>query len=164
HDWSASSVGGAPGEAWLECYTVASNGLSSPSKTDTYNVRAVRGGAAPTLVCASTPLAGCLMPGRSILNVHGDAADPSRDKRAWTWTMGSAVSSAALGDPTGTTEYALCVYGNGSLLIQLSVPPNGLWRALGGTPPSGYKYSERTGQQTGVTKLQVAAGSADHTR
>ena len=47
HFWSASTTNAGPGNAWLECYTVAapSNGLSAPSTSSLYNVRAVRGAA-----------------------------------------------------------------------------------------------------------------------
>ena len=56
HYWSASSVSGAPGTAWLECYTVAAptNGLSSPDLSSTYDVRAVRGGVAAPQVSVLT--------------------------------------------------------------------------------------------------------------
>ncbi|HVM98135.1 MAG TPA: DUF1566 domain-containing protein, partial [Candidatus Acidoferrales bacterium] len=107
HSWTASTVGGSPGQAWLECYTVTGNGLSAPGKTDTYNVRAVRGGAAPVLNCSPAPLSGCLQPGTSSLSVTSNALNHAKDRLRWYWRKGAMVTSQDIGDPAQTTVYAL---------------------------------------------------------
>jgi hypothetical protein len=164
HAWSASTVAGSPSEAWLECYTVTANGLSSPDKTSEYNARAVRGGAAPLVTCSATPLANCLAPGKAALTLTRSATNPSADKVMWSWTHGDAVAVTDLGDPTATTTYAVCIYANGSLLLQATASPGSLWRLLGGIRRRGYEYADRTGSSDGLTKIEVSDGAATKTK
>ena len=164
HSWSASTVGGSPGQAWLECYTVTGNGLSAPDKMTPYNVRAVRGGATAAITCSPTPAGGCLSPGRSVFTLMSNSMDAGRDRLRWSWSKGVAVSTDDLGDPTAATEYALCVYANGSLLAHAIMPPGQAWRALGGTPATGYRYSDRAGTSNGITKARVFAGADQKTK
>ena len=164
HSWSASTVGGSPAQAWLECYTVTAHGLSSPNKTDLYNARAVRGGVAPAVTCSPTPLGGCLTPGRSTFTLAGDPLDHGKDRLSWSWNKGVAVTSADIGDPTATTEYAVCVYAHDALLTEATAPRGGLWQALSGTPPNGYRYTDHTAANDGIKKVAVTAGTADTTK
>ena len=164
HSWTASSVGGSPAEAWLECYTVPANGLSAPSKTDTYNVRAVRGGAAPSSVCAPAPLASCLVPDRSTLLLTSNAADHRRDRIAWSWKKSGMVAGIDLGDPTATTEYVVCIYTANGLLLEMSAQPGTSWQALGSNPPSGYRYADSAGTHDGITSARMTSGTTSATR
>ena len=164
HSWSASPVGGSPSQAWLECYTVTGNGLSAPNKMDAYNVRAVRGGVAQTFACSPTPLGSCLTPGKSTFALNSDSLDHSKAKLTWSWNKGVEVDPNAIGDPTATTEYALCVYAHNSLLAQMSVPPGGRWQALGGTPPTRYTYADRAETSNGIAKAKLTAGAPGKTK
>ena len=166
HSWTASTVGGSPDQGWLECYTVTGNGLSSPNKTDSYNVRAVRGGAAPTLDfdCSPAPLSGCLQPGKATLALISSPSDHTKDRLRWVWSKGAAVSSDDLGDPTQTTPYALCIYGQDSLLAQARIAPGSLWHALRGSPPRGYRFRDMAGSNDGVASARVVSGAAATTK
>ncbi len=164
HSWTASTVGGAPTQAWLECYTVTAGGLSAPDKAAEYNARAVRGGVTPAMACSPTPLAGCLVPGRSGLSLARNPSTPSRDRLRWSWSKGGAVTLGTLGDPTATTGYTACVYAHGSLLFEVAAPPGGLWQALGRTNPHGFKYADRAGIHNGITKVEVVDGAAGKTK
>jgi len=143
---------------------VTGNGLSSPDKTSEYNARAVRGRAAPVARCAATPLADCLAPGKATFALARNAVNPRNDKLTWSWTKGDAVAVTQLGDPTATTAYALCVYANGSLLLGGTAPPGPLWRVRGGTRRSGYMYSDRSGSNEGLTKVEATDGNATQTK
>ena len=164
HSWSGSTVNGASANAWLECYTVPANGLSSPSKTDTYNVRAVRGGAVPAVTCPTTPLTPCLLPGMATLLLSSHALDHHKDTLRWFWKQGSAVSAQDIGEPTAMTAYAVCIYANNALLMQATAPPGLLWHTLRGTPPAGYRYGDRAGSSDGITSIRVTSGAATKTR
>ena len=164
HSWTASTVGGSSAQAWLECYTVTANGLSSPDKTNLYNVRAVRGGAASAITCSPTPLGGCLTPGTSAFSLASDPLDHGKDRLRWSWNKGVAVTSADIGDPTATTEYAVCVYAGNALLAQATAPSGGFWQALNGTPPGGYRYTDHTATNGGITKAEVITGAPNTTK
>jgi len=90
----------------------------------------------------------------------GNGSKPAKDKLTWKWGKGAAVSAAEMGDPTTSTDYTLCVYGNGSLLLSASAPHGTFWSAAGGTPPKSFKYADKLGGSDGVTHAQVASGAA----
>jgi hypothetical protein len=164
HSWTASTVAGSPDEGWLECYTATGNGLSSPSKTDAYNVRAVRGGGtASSFGCSPTPLGGCLQPGKATLSVTSNALNHDKDRLRWVWSKGAAFAATDLGDPTQTTNYAICVYAGGSLLAQSSIPAGSLWRAIG-SPPRGYRFNDKTASHDGIATARATSGAATKTK
>jgi hypothetical protein len=111
----------------------------------------------PTSQCPPTPVVGCLAPGKSSFAL-GSKSDPSKNKLTWKWGKGAAVIDADLGDPTASTDYTLCVYGTPALLFSAKAPHGALWQATGGTPPKGYKYTDKLGGNAGITKVQVAIG------
>jgi len=166
HTWTDSSVVGAPGDAWLECYTATSHGLSSPPKGDSYNGRAVRGSMAPaaTITCNPSPLSGCFAPGQSRLTLTNNPGNSTRNELTWWWTRGEAVDAARLGDPTSATDYALCVYAGGSLLVQATIAHGSDWSAGGKAPAIRYGYRDASGSSGGVRKASLAAGDAGRTR
>ncbi len=167
HTWTGSPVVGTPADAWLECYTVTSHGLSSPAKMDPYGGRAVRGRMASTptgIACNPSPLPGCFAPGKSQLTLTSKATDTTRNKLAWSWSRGDAVDAARLGDPTAGTDYALCVYGGGSLLVQATIAHGGDWKAGGRAPAIRFAYRDRSGSSSGVRRASVAAGGGTKTK
>jgi hypothetical protein len=163
HSWTDSTVNGSNDLAWLECYTVSSGGLSSPSKTDAYNARAVRGSMTPTIACDASPRSGCFAPGQSRFSLTTSSMDPSRNKLLWSWGRGDAVDPSALGDPVSTTDYALCVYANGSLLTQATIAHGSHWNAS--TMIAGrYSYRDSSGSSSGVRKSQITPGDMGATK
>lgn len=71
---------------------------------------------------------------------------------AWRWGKG-AVTASDLGDPTGTTGYALCVYDQvPAHTITLALPGGGscgskpCWKAAG----SAFKYADKTAAADGI--------------
>lgn len=44
--------------------------------------------------------------------------------------QGWAGDASDLGDPTVAADYTLCVYGNGTLLLTMTVPSGPAWRDL----------------------------------
>jgi len=166
HTWTDSLVVGSPNNAWLECYTVTSHGLSSPAKTDSYNGRAVRGSmaAVPTITCSPSPLSGCFAPGQSRLTLTNKPGDSTRNKLTWSWAHGEAVDAASLGDPTSATDYALCVYAAGSLLVQATIAHGSNWSARSKAPAIRYGYRDSSGSSSGVRKASLAAGDARKTK
>ncbi len=113
----------------------------------------------PTAGCPAAPENGCLTPGKSMF-LLGNGSKPAKDKLTWKWGKGAAVSAADLSDPTASTDYTLCVYGNGSVLLSASVPHGTSWSAAGGAPPKAFKYADKLGASDGITHAQVASGAA----
>ena len=110
---------------------------------------------------------GCLTADKSILLIK-HPGDDSKDKLVWKWSKGAAVTAPALADPTGGTDYALCVYA-GNALVADAVLPGGLgWSALGtkgykfkGTSPNGLSLALLKGGAAGKSKaLAKGKGAA----
>jgi len=91
-----------------------------------------------------------------------DDDDPEQDKFQWQWGRGDAFDQSDLGDPTLSTDYALCIYdatgGETTLAASLSLPAgNSGWR---NNAPYGWKWSERDGLVNGIRKLDLRGGAA----
>jgi hypothetical protein len=98
--------------------------------------------------------------------ITANPADPSRDKMQWQWLKGDEVDQADLGNPSSTTDYALCIYDTAASTPSLAA-------SLGlsaGTPgwidrsPDGWKYSDRDGLEQGLRTLDVRTGIAGKSR
>ena len=104
------------------------------------------------------PGAGCLVPQRSILVIR-ESTSTAKNKLVWKWLKGPA-DIAGYGDPSVSTEYALCVYdtSNGGsvsrLAMQSIVPPGSIWHKLGGGTHILFRYKEHdaTGQRKVLLK------------
>jgi hypothetical protein len=87
-----------------------------------------------------------------------DNADDGKDRFLWKFGRGPALGQGDFGDPTGTTSYALCVYDDGALVMEVQVAPSGsLWSAVSS---KGWQYKDETGGQGGVTKGKLLGGGA----
>jgi endo-1,4-beta-D-glucanase Y len=117
-----------------------------------------------TPVCAATPRADCRTPlasGASQIALR-DRVDDAKDTLQWTWSRGSATTPAALGDPTTTTRYDLCLYDGASTLVAAAAVP-----AAGScagrpcwTPKSrGFRFARKDGTPNGVTSLDLKSGA-----
>lgn len=98
---------------------------------------------------------------KSKLKYKNDATGDD-DVLNWKWSNGVATTQGDFADPTDSSDYQFCVFGEGSgapeLLIGAEVPANPTsWRALGA---KGYKYKDKTAAEDGISKI-VAKGGAD---
>jgi len=118
-----------------------------------------------TLGCVAAPRTDCrasLAPTKSKLDVR-DGEPSLRDSLGWTWSKGAATTRTELGDPTASSDVALCVFDPVvGVLLQARVPAGGLcggkpcWRA----DAKGFRYTDAAGSAGGITKLQLVAGTA----
>jgi 6-phosphogluconolactonase (cycloisomerase 2 family) len=116
--------------------------------------------------CEAGPLVGCR--GSS----HGVLRLVSRGTLVWRWLRGDATSAADLGDPTTTTDYALCLYDESgptpALLLRALMPAGGVcgaggrtcWKAI--TPGVRYRDISRTPE--GVRSTLFKTGGAGQAR
>lgn len=102
---------------------------------------------------------GCRLPvdgGRSRLTVR----DAATDRLAWKWGRGVATSAQDCGTPTSTTDYHLCLYGDGGLLAALTAPAGPSWRATA----RGFRYENAASTPSGIHKLVLQGGGDGHAR
>jgi hypothetical protein len=107
--------------------------------------------------CPATPVGTCTTSLKAQLQLKLDATD-TKDKLKWKFTGGPPLTQADFGDPTATASYALCIYDDGALAVELQVgPSNTLWSPIGG---KGHKYKDAAGTSHGVTKMKLLGGDA----
>ena len=110
--------------------------------------------------CESGPLTGCRMPGGGTLRIRATRG------LVWRWTRGADTPPGALGDPTSTTNYALCVYDESgptpALALRALVPAAGDCSA--GPPmcwsPStgGFRYRDPHRTPEGLFDMTLKSG------
>lgn len=114
-------------------------------------------------VNAGAPAASCKTAQKSILILKQNGG--AGDTQLFKWVKGEALDQTAhLGDPTGTTEYSVCIYKGASsdVLESFSIPPaGGNWSPIG---DKGYKYKELNGSNGGITKVILKGGAASKTK
>ncbi len=112
---------------------------------------------------------GCLgvtLPGKALLQMRNRAGN-AQDQLKWKWSRGAATALADFGDPTTTTDYALCIYdesGGGAVSLSLAARIAGgggcagkpCWRAVGS---KGYRYKDRNGIAGGIRALNLTSGA-----
>ena len=101
----------------------------------------------------------CRAAARTSLRLKNSSAD-EQDRLAWRWLRGAATTVADFGLPTGTTQYALCIYaGTATAAIAEAdiAPSSTLWAARGTT---GFRYKDRALTSDGIRKVRLAAGNA----
>ncbi len=129
----------------------------SPTRTPTDTPRPT-----PTTLCKSAPSGGCGTSGASLLRI-----EVSRNSMlSWRWLDG-AIPLADFGDPTSTTDYALCIYdstaGVPALVFAAQVEGGGdcarmpCWSRVG-APTRGYRLSDASGMQYGMERLLLRGG------
>jgi cysteine-rich repeat protein/parallel beta-helix repeat protein len=108
---------------------------------------------------AEVPAPSCFEPGpqRASLLVKANA-NPARGLLLWKWGKGDDVDAVDLGNPTATTDYALCVYdyvaGVPGLASSIPVPAGAAWQASG----DGFKFTAGSGGPGGVRKIRLKPG------
>ena len=110
--------------------------------------------------CPAAPALECTQPymeRKSKLQLKNSSLD-SKDKLVWKWSKGGATTTAAMGDPLATTEYALCMWdeegGVPVLVMENHVLPGNGWKGSA----SGFQYKDRVGAPNGVGKVKMKAG------
>jgi ELWxxDGT repeat protein/cysteine-rich repeat protein len=119
-------------------------------------------------LCPATPTPGCrapTLPHKSTVTL-ATSATPAADKLAWKWSAGADTPLPAFGDPTASTDYALCVYdttgGNPKLRLRADAPAGTTcgtrpcWNAING----GFVYGSRAATPEGLLKVRLKAGVA----
>lgn len=115
---------------------------------------------------SNTPRSGCRLPflaGRGKVDLQRRAGRPQ--KLIWSWGGGSATSAADFGDPTATTDYALCVfdYAAGTpqrvfaqtLAGSSTCGSRACWKASS----SGFSYRDTQGSAGPLTSASLRSGS-----
>ena len=119
--------------------------------------------------CPTTPAVGCVTPtatGASRLLLRD--ASGAKDQFVWKWKLGGATAAADFGDPTSTTNYALCLYDKVPVGIRPVLEKHA--RAVtdcGGTScwtltAGGYRYRDSHSEQGAIRDLRMQSGDAGH--
>ena len=114
--------------------------------------------ASATVDCTGGIRSDCRGSGTSILLLKNPTGD--NDKLTWKWLKGAATAAPEFGDPTTSTDYALCIYAGTSagLIVEADVAMSStLWTSAGA---KGFKYTDAAGSADGIQKVVLAAGAA----
>jgi len=106
-----------------------------------------------TSQCTPAPRAGCRTGKTSF--VLRDPGVASRRTLALTWNR-AETPLAELGDPTTSTEVALCVYDGDGLAIATSAKPGSEWTALGAT---GFRFKDVAAHPGGLASARLKPGT-----
>jgi hypothetical protein len=89
-----------------------------------------------------------------------DSGDVTKRALIWKWKLGTAALDD-FGYPPGTTNFALCIYDDGALVMSPAIGGGGIcssnkpcWKGSA----TGFKYSEKYGNGDGITKAKLRAG------
>lgn len=112
--------------------------------------------------CLPTPRPGCREAAVSSV-VWKDHANDEKDTLVWKWKKGEETSQGDFDDPTEASRYQLCAYPGGSAPIAWDPVSAGAtnWNAI---PLRGYRYTDKNGPSSGVTKIQLIGGPAGKAR
>jgi hypothetical protein len=128
----------------------ASTGTPTPSPTPDF------------ATCPATPSATCSDSLKGQLQLGDNADDDAKDKLIWKFLGGPALEQADFGDPTSDASYALCIYDDGVLKVEVRIPAdNTKWSEVGA---KGYKYKDGSGTPDGATKAKFLGGDQDRSK
>jgi hypothetical protein len=105
-------------------------------------------------LCA-VPAVGCRTAAQTVLAVKHNVSKGAKDMLTWKWLNGAATAPTDLGLPTGTTNYALCVYA-GTAVTTVALPAGAKWQAAG---TKGFKFTDPTGTPDGAQKARLKSGA-----
>ncbi len=105
-------------------------------------------------LCA-VPAADCRTAAKSTLTVKHSRKD-AKNALSWKWLKGAATTPEDLGLPTGTTNYALCVYA-GTAATAVALPAGTTWQAA---RAAGFKFKDVSGVPDGARKAVTDSGAA----
>lgn len=102
--------------------------------------------------CAPAPRTDCREAKRGSFRLSGGTS-----RLSWTWRLDEPTGPRELGDPVaGETSYDLCVYGDGALLYEDTVPSGEGWRRLA---RGGLRYHATT-DEGGVVRVRLGTGAS----
>ena len=106
--------------------------------------------------CQPVPRTNCRTALKSRVLLIDNNGNDTKDKLSWKWGAGQATTLADLGVPTGTTNYALCIYAAGSLIEEPEIAADPfLWQPSG---TRGYKYKDPAASSDGIRKVGLTSG------
>ena len=104
--------------------------------------------------CAPAPATGCNTAVRGKLTIR-ENPDPARNKWGWKW-KGGTVDPADVGDPTGETDVAVCVYDAAGTLVGGDVLHGAEeWKPIN----KGFEYRDKTVARHGFQKIKIRTGT-----
>ena len=104
--------------------------------------------------CAPTPASSCSTAVRGKLTIR-ENANPARSRWTWKW-KGGTIDEADVGNPTTSTDVAVCVYDAGGTLLGGQVFAGGPeWRVA----KRGFEYRDKTLAQHGFQKIRIRTGT-----
>jgi hypothetical protein len=104
--------------------------------------------------------------GRSSFDLR-DRSPDSADQLTWRWTKGQATTKSEFGNPTATTDYALCVYDTNAgvphLVLSANVPAGGTCggRSCWKETKAGFRYANASETPDGLRALVLKQGLLD---
>jgi predicted esterase len=104
----------------------------------------------------TAPAVSCRTAAKSVFTMKHNPSKGAKDSLIWRWLKGAATTPTDLGLPTGTTNYALCVYA-GTAVATVALPAGAKWRAAG---TKGFKFTDPTGTPDGAQKALLKSGAA----
>lgn len=118
--------------------------------------------------CGTVPAGGCLHPvlsGKAQLQIK-QPVDPAKHAFSWKWGAGAATDLAAFGDPSMTSDYALCVYddqgGTPVRRLRMAIAPGGTCKGKpcwkGST--TGWQYKKSDFVPKGQLQIKLKSGVA----
>lgn len=108
--------------------------------------------------CGAAPQGTCRTALKSILILKDDSTDDSKDKLIYKWIKGEETMQDDFGMPTGTTNYALCLYAGTTqtLIAEANVLADPVkWAPIS---TKGYKYKDKAGTSDSIQKVILKGG------
>jgi len=102
-----------------------------------------------TLFCAPAPQSGCRTGLLSSLKIK-ETAMPPNNGLIWKLTKGDSALQSDFGDPTASTNEAMCIYVGGNLVDQIVAPSGSHWAKV---RTKGYMYKDKSRTSDGVNVL-----------
>jgi hypothetical protein len=94
-----------------------------------------------------------------------DKPNDKNDRIVWRWDKGESTPLSEFGDPTSTTDYALCVYdavgGTPTLVSETLIPAGGNWTPL---QRGGHRYKDKARARDGVRRVLLKPGDTGKAR
>jgi hypothetical protein len=121
--------------------------------------RILQNGGGPPPACPPAPDT-CRQPTRSgaASIVLAAKTPPTKSRLAWKWAKGAATTKMEFGDPTATDGYTLCLYDAGALVSTWPVVGSCLARPCWSDKATGFAFSNRSLEPSGVQSLRLVAG------
>jgi hypothetical protein len=93
-----------------------------------------------------------------------DKPNDKRDRLLWRWGKGAHTLASEFGNPSTTTDYALCVFDEidetPMLVSETIIPAGSSWTPIA----SGYRYRDKTRANHGVQRVLLKAGPEGRAR